>query len=134
RIWTALTFYFPSATLANADKDDVLRGIVPWLAPEGLAAIGAQPYSAAAPAPSPNTAQTGITAQAPPVASSAGSERPAGARAQLIPGMTRDEIVAAMGTPERETSFQGRTWLTYPNMVIVLEDGKLKSVDQSALA
>src|ERR1700720_88338 len=31
RIWTALTFYFPSATLANADKDDVLRGIAPWL-------------------------------------------------------------------------------------------------------
>jgi hypothetical protein len=48
--------------------------------------------------------------------------------------MTRDEIVAAMGTPQRETSFEGRGWLTYPNMVIVLEDGKLKSIDQSAAA
>ncbi len=49
-------------------------------------------------------------------------------------GMTRDEIVAAMGTPQRETSFEGRAWLTYPNLVIVLEDGKLKSIDQSVAA
>jgi hypothetical protein len=48
--------------------------------------------------------------------------------------MTRDEVVAAMGAPQRETSFQGRAWLTYPNMVIVLEDWKLKSVDESAPA
>ena len=48
--------------------------------------------------------------------------------------MTRDEVVAAMGTPQRETSFQGRAWLTYPNMVVVLEDGKLKSIDQSTAA
>lgn len=134
RIWSALTFYFPSATLANADKDDVLRGIAPWLVPEGLATIGAQPYSAVAPASPPNTAQTGIATQAPLVGSSAGPERPASVRAQLMPGMTRDEIVAALGAPERETSFQGRAWLTYPNMVIVLEDGKLKSIDQSAPA
>jgi hypothetical protein len=46
--------------------------------------------------------------------------------------MTHDEIVAAMGPPQRETSFEGRGWLTYPSMVIVLEDGKLKSIDQSA--
>ncbi len=46
RVWTALTFYFPAQTLANADKDDVLRGIVPWLVPEGLATMGAQSNSA----------------------------------------------------------------------------------------
>jgi hypothetical protein len=123
RIWTALTFYFPSATLANADKDDVLHGIAPWLVPEGLATISAQPYSAPPSAPPPNAAQTGIA-----------SERPANARAQLLPGMTREEIVAALGAPERETGFEGRTWLTYPNMLVVLEDGKLKSVDQSTSA
>ena len=54
--------------------------------------------------------------------------------AQLTLGMTRDEVVAAMGTPQRETSFEGRAWLTYPNMVVVLEDGKLKSIDQAVAA
>src|ERR1700740_2880239 len=63
RIWTALTFYFPAQTLANADKDDVLRGIVPWLAPEGLATISAQSYSAAASAPPPTATQAGIATQ-----------------------------------------------------------------------
>jgi PEGA domain len=135
RIWTALTFYFPAQTLANADKDDVLRGIVPWLAPEGLATISAQSYSAAAPASPPLATQTGIATQAPPAAlPQAAPERPAGPRAQLAPGMTRDEIVAALGAPQREMSFEGRVWLTYPTMVVALEDGKLKSIDQSAPA
>ncbi|MGC1943662.1 MAG: PEGA domain-containing protein, partial [Candidatus Acidiferrales bacterium] len=52
--------------------------------------------------------------------------------AQLAPGMTRDEVVAVLGAPQREMSFEGRTWLTYPSMILVLEGGKLKSIDQSA--
>jgi hypothetical protein len=135
RVWTALTFYFPAQTLANADKDDVLRAIVPWLAPEGLATVSAQSYSSAVSASPSPAIQATAAAQAPPAAlPQATPERPASARAQLTLGMTHDEIVAAMGPPQRETSFERRGWLTYPNMVIVLEDGKLKSVDQSAAA
>jgi hypothetical protein len=135
RVWTALTFYFPAQTLANADKDDVLRGIVPWLAPEGLATIGAQSYSAAASALSPAATQAGVPTQPPPAPlPQPAPERSAAPRAQLAAGMTRDEIVAALGAPQREMSFEGRAWLTYPNMVVVLEDGKLKSIDQAAPA
>jgi hypothetical protein len=135
RVWTALTFYFPAQTLANADKDDVLRAIAPWLAPESLATVSAQSYSPAALASPLPATQASIAAQAPSAAlPQPVPERPASPRAQLTAGMTRDEIVAAMGTPQRETSFEGRGWLTYPNMVIVLEDGKLKSIDQSAAA
>jgi hypothetical protein len=135
RVWTALTFYFPAQTLANADKDDVLRAIAPWLAPESLATVSAQSYSSAASASPLPATQASIAAQAPSAAlPQPVPERPASPRAQLTAGMTRDEIVAAMGTPQRETSFEGRGWLTYPNMVIVLEDGKLKSIDQSAPA
>jgi hypothetical protein len=134
RVWTALTFYFPAQTLANAEKDDVLRAIAPWLAPEGLATVSAQSYSSAAPT-APPALQAAASTQAPPAAlPQSAPERPASPRAQLTVGMTRDEIVAAMGPPQRETSFEGRAWLTYPNMVIVLEDGKLKSIDQSAPA
>jgi PEGA domain-containing protein len=133
RVWTALTFYYPAQTLANADKDDVFREIDPWLLPEGhfqgnagtgpmaasappgpAAGYPAQPLQAAAPAPQPEAAQP----PSPP--------------AQLAPGMTREEIVTAIGAPQREMSFEGKSWLTYPDMVVVLEGGKLKSIDQSA--
>ena len=121
RAWAAVTFDFPVQTLVNANKDEVFRAIDPWVAPEGhytgtavARAAGPSAAAAATPAPSPSS--------------------PAMAPAQLTLGMTRDEVVAAMGTPQRETSFQGRAWLTYPNMVVVLEDGKLKSIDQSTAA
>jgi hypothetical protein len=121
RAWAAVTFDFPVQTLVNANKDEVFRAIDPWVAPEGhytgtavARAAGPSAAAAATPAPSPPS--------------------PAMAPAQLTLGMTRDEVVAAMGTPQRETSFQGRSWLTYPNMVVVLEDGKLKSIDQSTAA
>jgi PEGA domain len=126
RVWAAVTFDFPAQSLVNANKDEVFRAIDPWVAPEGHYTGTAVVQAASA---------QGNASAAPGVATSA-SPPPSPARppAQLTLGMTRDEVVAAMGTPQRETSFQGRAWLTYPNMVIVLEDGKLKSIDQSTAA
>jgi hypothetical protein len=110
RIWSIATFFFPQETLANADKDAVFRGIDAWLVPEGRgAAISLHSPEAAAPPP----------AQPP---------RPP---ATLTPGMTRDQIVAALGPPQREVSFGDKTWLTYPGMLLVLEGGKLASLDQA---
>jgi hypothetical protein len=126
RVWTALTFYFPAQTLANADKDDVFRAINPWLAPEGLSQASAGPAQAAA------TAAFGAQPAPPPVPAPPAAVQPPKPLAELAPGMTRDEIVAAIGAPEREMSFQGRSWLTYSNMVLVLENGKLASIDPSA--
>lgn len=125
RAWAAVTFDFPVQTLVNAKKDEVLRAIDPWVAPEGRYTGGVVAQ--------PTAVQSGSrSTSADATASSAAT--PARPPTELGLGMTRDEIVAALGAPERETSFQGRTWLTFPNMVIVLEDGKLKSVDQLALA
>jgi hypothetical protein len=121
RVWAAVTFDFPVQTLTNANKDEVFRAIDPWVAPEGHYNGGA-------------VAQAAAVQSGPSAASPASTASQASAPAQLTLGMTRDEIVAAMGSPQRETSFEGRGWLTYPNMVIVLEDGKLKSIDQSAAA
>jgi len=125
RVWAAVTFDFPVQALVNARKDEVFRAIDPWVAPEGRYTGGVVGQATAVQNGAPS-------ASARATASSAAT--PARPPADLALGMTRDEVVAAMGTPQRETSFQGRAWLTYPNMVIVLEDGKLKSVDQSAPA
>ena len=128
RMWTALTFYFPPEALANADKDVVFRGIDPWLALEGRTQVAtvAPPQTMAAPV----AVQTAPAVQAAPVAPVV--ERPASPPAKLAPGMTRDEIVTAIGAPQREMSYEGRSWLTYPNMVLVLEGGKLTSINPSA--
>jgi len=120
RMWSAVTFYFPQDVLANAEKDAVFRGIDAWFVPEGRSAAAATTGTPSAPAPAP-----GYAPATPAPA-------PAGPPANLTPGMTREEVVKAMGPPQHEVSFQGKTLLTYPGMVVVLEAGKLISIDQSA--
>jgi hypothetical protein len=117
RMWSAVTFYFPQDVLANAEKDAVFHGIDAWFVPEGRSAATGTTGTPTAPAASP-----AMPAPAPV---------PAGPPASLTPGMSREQVVAAMGAPQREVSFQGKTLLTYPGMVVVLEAGKLTSIDQS---
>lgn len=104
-LWAAVSFFLPPAVVAEADLTKVTRVVDQWLAPEG--AYG--PAVAEAPAVAP----------------------PAAAPADLQLGMTRDEVLAALGPPQREASFGIRTWLTYAGMVVLLEQGKLVSVDRS---
>jgi hypothetical protein len=115
RLWSAVTFYFPQQVIANAEKDAVFHAIDAWMVPEGRSAGAGTTGTPSAPAP--------VYTAAPPV--------PAGPPANLTPGMTREEVVKAMGTPQREVSFQGKTLLTYLGMVVVLEGGKLTSIDQA---
>ena len=49
----------------------------------------------------------------------------------LKPGMTRDEVVAGLGNPAQTITFANKTWLTYPALVAVLEEGKLATVDRA---
>jgi hypothetical protein len=124
RLWTAVSFTFPPETLANADKDAVFHAIDPWFVPEGHAAYGAVSGAPAPPAAATSGAPAATVQQAPP-------PPPPAAPADLSPGMTRDQVVAALGAPQREVKFGDRIWLTYPSMVLLLEGGKLVSVDQS---
>jgi hypothetical protein len=117
RMWSVVTFYFPQDVLANAEKDAVFRGIDAWFVPEGRSAAGGTTGTPTAPA--------GMPAMAPP------APLPAGPPANLTLGMTPEEVVKAMGVPQHEVNFQGKTLLTYPGMVVVLEAGKLTSIDQS---
>jgi hypothetical protein len=120
-MWSAVTFYFPQDVLANAEKDAVFRGIDAWFVPEGRSATTGTTGTPTAPAPAPGYAP------APPAPAPA----PAGPPANLTPGMTIEEVLKAMGAPQHEVNFQGKTLLTYPGMVVVLEGGKLSSIDQS---
>src|SRR5262249_14657993 len=83
RVWAAVTFDFPIQTLVNATKDEVFRAIDPWVAPEGR-------YSGA-------VAQTTALQGAPPYASGSATAvstaSPPRPPAQLVLGMTRDEVV-----------------------------------------
>jgi len=119
RMWSVVTFYFPQDVLANAEKDAVFRGIDTWFVPEGRSAATGTTGTPSAPSIAPGYAPA-MPAPAP-----------AGPPASLTPGMTREQVVAAMGAPQHEVSFQGKTLLTYPGMVAVLEGGKLTSIDQS---
>jgi PEGA domain len=116
RLWAVATFYLPPQVLANAEKDSVFRAVDSWFVPEG------------------RTVSNGIAASAPAAAAqtpSAPMPPPVAPQQTLARDMTRDQVVATMGLPQREVTFEGRTWLAYPGMMVVLQGGKLVSVEQS---
>jgi len=124
RMWTTLSFKFPANVLAAADKETVFHEFDQWLMPEGRA-------TSATPAAAP--AMTTYPASAPVVAPQpAASPRPAApSESALTPGMTREQILQAMGNPEREIHFDQRQWMIYPGFVAALKDNKLETFETS---
>ncbi|MFQ5695989.1 MAG: hypothetical protein ACE5HB_08370, partial [Terriglobia bacterium] len=78
RVWLALSFFFPSATLEQADMASVFRALDAWLVPEE----SFRPVMTAAPSPQPPAAPAPTAAPAV---------------AELEPGMSRDDVEAALG-------------------------------------
>lgn len=107
QLWAALSFFVPPAALEQADLSSIYRVVDPWLLPEESMRAEETRPAEAPPAPAPQPA------------------------AELKAGMTRDEVVSALGPPGREVSFGERAWLTYPGLVVLLEKGRLASVDRS---
>jgi hypothetical protein len=105
QVWCSVNFFLPKDTLAQGDIGKISPAIDQWLLPEG--AISGLP-PALTPAAVPSN----------PV--------------DLKPGMTRDEIVSALGTPVQEAGYGDHRWLTYPGMTITLEQGKLTTVERNA--
>jgi len=129
RMWTTLSFKFPASVLATADKETVFREFDQWFMPEGHATSSAFSAPPAAPAITASPAATPVAAAAPqPIAAT----RPAAPRdSTLAPGMTREQILQVMGTPERDIHFDPREWMIYPGFVAVLKDNKLESFETS---
>ena len=103
---TGLSFFFLADVLAQGDLDSVNRVLDQWVVPE--------------------ESYRNQSTQAPPQ-----PEPPPAPPSELKSGMSREEVVATLGPPRREVSFGARTWLTYPALVVVLEQGKLTTVDRS---
>jgi hypothetical protein len=117
RVWTVATFNFPDKVLANAEQDTVLREIDQWFVTEGHMAAPAAPVAAS------------YAPQVLPAAPAAGT-----APAKLTPGMSREEVTAALGKPGREIAFLSHAWLHYPGMVVELKDEKLFAVESVSSA
>lgn len=112
RLWAVTNFFFPAESISNADIGAIFSVLDQWLLP-----VMPRPAVAVVPAP--------VAPPPPPAAAPA-------PRAALQAGMTREEVLAALGAPQREASYGLRVWLTYTGMVVVLENGRLVSVDRSS--
>ena len=111
--WCTVNFFLSGEALAQGDISKVDAVLDQWILPEG---------SSAAPAP-------GRAVAPPPV-----SVAPSTKAADLSKGMTREEVVAALGAPVQEAAFGEQRWLTYPGITVTLQQGKLTSVDKNAQA
>jgi PEGA domain len=113
QVWCTVNFFLPGEALAQGDIAKVDAVLDEWILPEG---------GVSAPVP-PKTALA-ATVAAPPSAKAA----------ELNVGMTREEVVGALGTPQQEVAFGEQRWLTYPGITATLQQGKLASVDRNAQA
>lgn len=112
QVWCSVNFFFPEDTLAQGDVGKIYPAIDQWLLPEGA-----------------TSAPASTVPPTPPVPVAAA---PTAIAVDLKPGMTRDDIVRALGTPLQEVGFGDHRWLTYPGMTITLEQGKLTSLERNA--
>jgi PEGA domain/SmpA / OmlA family len=113
QIWATANFFFTNETLAQGDIGKISSVIDQWLVPEG--GLSQPPSFAPASTSSP---------AAPPSSNSV----------DLKPGMTRDEVVSALGPPLQDAGFGDHRWLTYPGITITLDQGKLTAADRNAQA
>jgi hypothetical protein len=111
QVWCTVNFFLPGEALAQGDIAKVDAVLDEWILPEG-----------GAPAIAPAKTAVAAAVAAPPPAKGA----------ELNVGMTREEIVGALGTPQQEIAFGEQRWLTYPGITVTLQQGKLTSVDRNA--
>jgi hypothetical protein len=130
RVWTAPTFYFPEKVLADADKDAVVQGIDPWFVPEGRN-LSAAPGMLTVPV-------AALAQQTPPATQSSNAPIPqsSGATvigplptAHLVPGMTAEEVVVALGNPLMISAFSRASLMQYPGLILKFDNDKLVSVE-----
>ena len=126
--WATANFFFSPDTLVQGDLQKVYSVIDQWILPESGSAQPAPPAVAAV---SPAPAVAPATATPAPRVS---SPSPVSTAVELKPGMSRDEVVSALGTPLQDVTFGEHRWLTYPGITVSLDQGKLASADRNAQA
>jgi hypothetical protein len=130
RMWTTLSFKFPANVLATADKETVFREFDQWFMPEGRA-TSVTPAAPAVAAPPVTTYPAAAPVAAPAPQPVAAPKPVAPSESALTPGMTREQILQAMGKPDREIQYDQRQWMIYPGFVAALKDNKLETFETS---
>lgn len=109
RAWAAVNFFFKPEVIKSGDLKEINAAMDQWLLPaDSLPNMPSNPTKTFAVA----------GANLPP-------------SVELKPGMTKEEVVGGLGNPAQTISFGNSTWLTYPALVVVLQDGKLTTVDRA---
>jgi hypothetical protein len=106
RVWATAAFFFDPQVLVQGNMSTVESALDQWLSQgDSVTPSVAMPVTIHSEAPAP--------------------------RSELKVGMTRAQLVLAVGAPLSEVCFGERSWLTYPGLVAMLEEGKLVNVDRS---
>jgi outer membrane protein assembly factor BamE (lipoprotein component of BamABCDE complex)/phage gp37-like protein len=108
RAWAAVNFFFKPAVVQNGDLKTINAAMDQWLLPADSIPNG----------PVAPVATVSVSPKLPP-------------SFELKPGMSKEEVIAGLGTPLQVITFSNHNWLSYPALVVVLEDGKLTEVDRT---
>lgn len=126
---TNFKFFFPFAPRSAQDLPQVLDYVEPWLrvfrsendarafAAQVVASGGAPAAAQAAPARGPSLAPASAVASAP-----------ATTKKEIKPGMSMLEVIDILGKPQKEVSFETKTRWTYPDLVVIFVNGRVKEV------
>jgi hypothetical protein len=109
RVWATANFFFKPEVISGGDIKTINAAMDQWLLPAD-----------SLPGTPPN-AQTIVARNVPALPPTV----------DLKPGMSRDEVIAGLGNPAQTITFANKTWLAYPALVALLEDGKLTAVDRT---
>ena len=125
QVWCTVNFFFDKNILDQGDIGKVYAVMDQWLIPQE----NSPAVSPAAVAASPSPVRSNSATPSTPISRTA-----TGTAVDLKPGMTREEIVSALGAPLQDAEFADHRWLTYPGITVTLEQGKLTSVERNAEA
>jgi hypothetical protein len=129
---TNFKFFFPFTPRSTQDLPQVLEYVGAWLqvfrseadARTFSAQLVAGGGNRAAPAPAASPSRPAALAAAPaPAAPAAGTTKK-----EIKPGMSMLEVIDVLGKPQKEVSFETRTKWTYPDLVVVFVNGRVKEV------
>lgn len=147
---TNFKFFLPYAkthTLTSQDLDDVVRYIGAWVRPfrsENEARNYAARVRGGGGDGRREVDRDERPAQRPPATSGRSGEsrgsgpapnlappqhgRPAPAKREIAVGMTPLQVLDILGRPQQELTFQNQQKWTYPDLVVIFENGKVKEV------
>ena len=127
---TNFKFFFPFSPRSAQDLSQVLEYIGPWLAvfrsEADARAFAAQVVAGGgAPAAAPVAAHGAPARAAAPAAAAPAA---ATTKKEIKPGMSMLEVIDVLGKPQKEVSFETKTRWTYPDLVVIFVNGRVKEV------